>query len=89
MTRSPEVRPGVYQHFKGGRYQVFAVVTHSETLEPHVVYRTLYGDRDLWVRPLAMFTEVIEHAGTRRPRFRRDDDQTIEDGTSTETRPAH
>ena len=89
MTMSEEVRPGVYQHFKGGRYQVFAVVTHSETLEPHVVYRTLYGDRELWVRPLAMFTEVIEHDGVLRPRFRRDNDQTIEDGTSMESRPSH
>jgi len=79
MTSEDEVTPGVYQHFKGRRYRVFAVVTHSETLEPHVVYCPLHDARDLWVRPLAMFTETIEHDGTLRPRFRRDRDKTVSD----------
>lgn len=60
---------GKYQHYKGNHYEVIGVAKHSETLEEMVVYRALYGERDLWVRPLKMFTEEIEVAGKKQPRF--------------------
>ena len=63
------VRPGTYRHYKGNDYEVIGTARHSETEEPLVVYRTLYGDFSLWVRPLAMFTETVEVGGTRVPRF--------------------
>ena len=66
---SPSLRAGRYRHYKGRDYLVMDVARHSETEEPLVVYRCLYGDRSLWVRPLAMFTEEIEHDGVRQPRF--------------------
>ena len=55
----PELAPGLYRHYKGNDYEVIAVARHSETLEPVVVYRALYGDGGLWVRPYAMFCEHI------------------------------
>ena len=61
---------GLYQHFKGAEYEVQGVATHSESGEQLVVYRPLYGDRALWVRPLSMFTEPVERDGQRLPRFR-------------------
>ena len=61
--------PGRYRHYKGGEYQVIDVARHSETEEWLVVYRTLYGDRGLWVRPLTMFMERIVHNGTQVQRF--------------------
>lgn len=61
--------PGCYQHYKGPLYQVIDVARHSETEEELVVYRTLYGDRSLWVRPLAMFCETVEINGEEVPRF--------------------
>ena len=51
----PELTPGLYRHYKGNDYEVVAVARHSETLEPVVVYRALYGEGGLWVRPYAMF----------------------------------
>jgi hypothetical protein len=66
-----EVLPGRYEHYKGGSYEVLHLATHSETEEQLVVYRALYGDRGVWVRPLAMFAESVEVAGERVPRFRR------------------
>jgi hypothetical protein len=63
------LRPGIYRHYKGNEYHVIAVARHSETGEEHVVYRALYGERGLWVRPLAMFTEMIEREGRPLPRF--------------------
>lgn len=63
------LRPGIYKHYKGNLYQVMEVATHSETLEKVVVYRPLYGERALWVRPLAMFTEEVEVSGVMVPRF--------------------
>lgn len=63
------LRPGVYRHFKGNRYELLCVATHSETLEPMVVYRALYGERGVWVRPAAMWTETVERDGYRGPRF--------------------
>ena len=67
----PDLAPGRYRHYKGGEYDVIGVARHSETLEPMVVYRPRYGEATLWVRPHAMFVELIEHDGLRRPRFAR------------------
>ncbi len=64
-----ELKPGKYRHFKGGEYELIAVATHSETMEPMVVYRALYGQMGLWVRPASMWTEIVERDGYRGPRF--------------------
>ena len=64
-----QIRPGRYRHYKGKDYQVVGVARHSETEEQLVVYRTLYGERDLWVRPLQMFTEQVTIDGEAYPRF--------------------
>lgn len=61
---------GIYQHFKGNEYQVLGVAKHSETEKELVVYKPLYNDSGLWVRPLSMFTEVIERDGKRLQRFK-------------------
>ena len=63
-------RPGRYRHYKGGLYEVVDTVRHSETLEPMTLYRALYGEQGLWVRPAAMFNEDIEINGVSQPRFR-------------------
>lgn len=57
------IRTGIYQHFKGQKYEVLDVATHSETGEQYVVYKALYGDFGTWIRPLKMFTETIEKDG--------------------------
>lgn len=62
-------KPGKYRHFKGGEYELVAIATHSETLEPMVVYRALYGDGGLWVRPASMWNEPVDRDGYRGPRF--------------------
>ncbi len=64
-----ELIPGLYRHYKGNNYQVIGVADHTETGETLVVYRALYGDRGLWVRPLAMFIELVEADGVQQPRF--------------------
>lgn len=64
-----EPRLGRYRHFKGGEYEVIGVARHSETHEPMVVYRPLYNDTGLWVRPLAMFLERVEQDGRVVQRF--------------------
>ena len=64
-----EIKPGKYRHFKGKEYQLIGIATHSETMEPMVVYRALYGEQGLWVRPAAMWTERIERDGYCGPRF--------------------
>lgn len=69
MSEPHVIRPGRYRHFKGNEYEVIGVARNSETLQSLVVYRALYGERGLWVRPFDMFTEVIEHEGRRLPRF--------------------
>ncbi len=64
------VKLGKYRHFKGGEYEVLGIAHHSETMEDLVVYRALYGEGELWVRPLAMWQEEVVHCGERVPRFR-------------------
>lgn len=64
-----ELKPGKYRHFKGNEYQLIDVALHSETLEPMVVYRALYGEMGLWVRPLSMWTEQVQRADYTGPRF--------------------
>ena len=64
-----ETPPGLYRHYKGLAYEVLGTVRHSETLEPMTLYRALYGQRGLWVRPTAMFLEEVEVDGVRQPRF--------------------
>lgn len=65
------IEPGTYRHFKGAEYDVIGVARHSETEEEHVVYRALYGERGLWIRPLSMWTEEVDRDGYRGPRFTR------------------
>ncbi|AHI28446.1 DUF1653 domain-containing protein [Marinobacter similis] len=65
------IRPGRYRHYKGKDYQVIDLARHSETEEWLVIYRCLYGDHSLWVRPLSMFRETVELAGEQVPRFSR------------------
>lgn len=60
---------GKYKHYKGKEYEVIGIAKHSETLEDLVVYRALYDDRQLWVRPLKMFLEEVEVNGQKIPRF--------------------
>lgn len=67
---NPELKLGKYEHYKGKQYEVIGTAHHSETLEELVVYRALYGDYSLWVRPLKMFLEEVEIDGKRMPRFR-------------------
>ena len=64
-----KLKLGKYRHFNGGEYLVEGVATHSETREEMVVYRPLYGEGGLWVRPLRMFQESVEHDGSVRSRF--------------------
>ena len=64
-----ELKPGRYRHFKGKEYEVVGVAKHSETLEPMVVYRALYGEGGLWVRPLSMWNEHVERVDYSGPRF--------------------
>ncbi len=66
----PPLQPGRYRHFKGKDYEVLGVARHSEGQEDMVVYRPLYGESGLWVRPLSMFVEEVERDGVRLPRFR-------------------
>ena len=76
MNQKPELPPitpiptGRYRHYKGNEYEVVGVARHSETLEELVVYRALYGEHGLWVRPRAMFTELVDVEGRSLPRFR-------------------
>jgi hypothetical protein len=69
LSPLPQPRLGRYRHYKGGEYEVIGAARHSETLEPLVLYRPLYNDSGLWVRPYAMFFEEIEQEGRRQPRF--------------------
>jgi len=60
---------GKYRHYKGNEYEVLYIAKHSETLEEMVVYRALYGKNDIWVRPISMWNETIEHDGKKQKRF--------------------
>ena len=62
---------GRYRHYKGLHYEVIGTVRHSETLEPMTLYRALYGEHGLWVRPASMFIEDVTIDGVRQPRFAR------------------
>ena len=64
-----QIPAGRYRHFKGKEYQVLFTATHSETMELMVVYRALYGEGGIWVRPAAMWNEQVEHQGQILPRF--------------------
>ena len=64
-----EIRLGKYRHFKGNEYEIVGIARHSETLEPMVVYRALYGEGGLWVRPAHMWNEMVERDGKVFPRF--------------------
>ena len=66
---SNEIKPGKYRHFKGGEYEVLYIALHSETKEPMVVYRALYGDRGIWVRPASMWNETVVRDGKTSKRF--------------------
>ncbi len=63
------IKPGKYRHYKGKEYKVIGIAKHSETQEKLVVYQALYGERQIWVRPLKMFTEKIEVDGKKISRF--------------------
>ena len=78
MNELPALRPGRYRHFKGNEYELLYVARHSETMEPMVVYRALYGEGGIWVRPAAMWSETIDRDGYHGPRF------AILEGTSEE-----
>ncbi len=64
-----EIKLGKYKHFKGNEYRVIGVAKNSETLEETVVYRALYGEKELWVRPASMWNETIERDGKTFKRF--------------------
>jgi hypothetical protein len=68
-SQTQSIRLGRYKHYKGGEYRVQDIAIHSETEQLMVVYRPLYGDKNLWVRPLTMFNELVEHNGQQTPRF--------------------
>ena len=70
-----ETPPGLYQHYKGMRYEVVGTVRPRETLEPMTLYRALYGEMGLWVRPAAMFNEDVTINGVRQARFSRLSDE--------------
>lgn len=69
ISQDFKMKQGLYEHYKGKHYQVIGICRHSETLEDMVVYRALYGDGSLWVRPKHMFEEEIVYEGLCRPRF--------------------
>ena len=72
-----EIKIGKYRHFKGKEYELIGIATHSETLEPMVVYRALYGEQGLWVRPASMWTEIVERDGYCGPRFQFIEEKTL------------
>lgn len=64
-----DIKLGKYRYFKGHEYEVIGIAKHSETLEEHVVYKALYDDGGLWIRPASMFLETVERDGKTMPRF--------------------
>ena len=71
------MKTGIYEHYKGPRYEVIDTVRHSETEELMVLYRTMYGDETLWVRPYTMFFEEVEVDGKTTPRFKYIGDENV------------
>jgi hypothetical protein len=71
MEEYTMIQPGRYRHYKGRDYEVIGVAKHSETEEDYVIYRALYGERGLWIRPTAMFLETVLVKGSPLPRFQR------------------
>lgn len=63
------LKPGKYRHYKGRTYELICVAKHTETDEPLVIYRALYGDRKIWARPYSMWTEKVMVNGVETPRF--------------------
>ena len=68
-----EIEKGKYRHFKGNEYEVLCTAKNSETLEPMVVYRALYGEGDIWVRPASMWDETVKLDGKIMKRFQKID----------------
>ena len=68
-TTMNEIKPGRYRHFKGNEYEVLYIAKHCETLEPMVVYKALYGEGGIWVRPASMWNETVERDGKTYKRF--------------------
>ena len=64
------IKKGIYEHYKGNRYELLYIANHSETLEKMVVYKALYGEGEIWVRPLSMWNEEVEVNGSKMPRFK-------------------
>lgn len=64
------MKRGIYEHYKGNKYEFLGIANHSETLEKMVVYKALYGDGEIWVRPLKMWHEEVEINGEKVPRFK-------------------
>jgi len=64
-----EIKIGKYRHFKGNEYEVLGIAKHSETLEEMVVYRALYGEKEIWVRPISMWNETLTRDGKTFQRF--------------------
>ena len=64
-----QIRPGRYRHFKGNEYEVIGIARHSEDESPMVVYRKLYGDLSIWVRPADMWSETVVRDGKTYTRF--------------------
>ena len=69
MTDMNEIKPGRYRHYKGQEYEVIGIARHSETLEDLAVYRALYGEGEIWVRPREMFLDTVEREGKKVRRF--------------------
>ena len=88
MTKklSPEAQSihinGIYEHYKGPHYKVYHIARHSETLEELVVYQSLYGNYEMWVRPVKMFVEKVTIDGHTVPRFKLIPDPNVDNHSS-------
>jgi len=81
MQTGKKIQTGIYQHYKGPKYEVLGQAQHSESEEVLVMYRALYGDFGLWVRPLSMFQEHVVVEGENKPRFQLIEAQEIQLGS--------
>lgn len=80
---SAPIKNGLYRHYKGGMYFVMGIAEHSETREQLVVYQALYGERGLWVRPLAMFMDTVEVGGETINRFEFEPSEELQSATTS------